>query len=1022
MKIQNKLIIGFIALAFFVLLVGIFSLFSHNKIQKNVKITRKLYNFTILVDNSLIKLLSLTKTDNFRHFITEKKNIDTTRSEIDVSLKKLKNEIVTTNVGVDINSFNKGSDLLAEISNRVIALHKRYLAKNNEYVEKCIYENKLRSDLRVDIFTIKNTTILKNFANMRYFSAVSLYKKQTRANLDKWIGYIGGLKKSIKDSSITPFKKRKLLTDIKVYNQLANDQKRIILKKNEIQTEKPIVFKDLKETIYKLKKNNELIINKIKMANEKLSKNTFLILIFVMLLSFLISSIFGLKIANSISSPVRVLVRTAQKIIDGDLNKRATIQTKDEIGELAHHFNSMLDKLVSKNAELLLIRKRTRLAAESAKIGVWDLDLINKELIWDDLMFQLYGAKSGGAYEIWHKGMHPDDKQRSIEEIKSAIAGEKDLNTEFRIVLPDGNIKHIKATAIVVHDDKGNPKRIIGINFDISVRKEAEIELIKAKEEAEEANILKSEFLANMSHEIRTPMNGVIGMTGLLLDTSLNREQRSYAETIRSSGDSLLSLVNDILDYSKIEAGKLELEVIDFCLETTCEDFAASVAIQAHDKGLELFCALSPDVPLYLTGDPGRLRQILVNLVGNAIKFTKSGEIVVTCNIAHETDNDVTLMFSIRDTGIGIPEEKIGHLFEKFSQADASITREFGGTGLGLAISKQLSEVMGGGISVKSKKGVGSDFRFKVVFEKQQEKPVQEAASVNLKGVKVLIVDDNNTNRELLNIRLESWGMRTHTANSGPKALQVLYDAIEDNDPFTVGVIDFQMPGMNGETLGKMINSNSKLKNTRLILLTSIGVRGDAKRFESSGFEGYLTKPVRIMELKSVILAVLGNKDLDSNVIITRHSTQENSLLFQGRNSRILLVDDNVINQRVALGMLQRFKLSADAVSNGEEALQSLTTIPYDFVFMDIQMPIMNGYTTVRIIRDPGSSVMNHHVPVVAMTANAMQGDRDKCLEAGMNGYISKPISFEKLAETLDKYLPDSDGSEKSETNRTGTT
>ncbi|MGW8325773.1 MAG: response regulator, partial [Desulfobacterales bacterium] len=504
----------------------------------------------------------------------------------------------------------------------------------------------------------------------------------------------------------------------------------------------------------------------------------------------------------------------------------------------------------------------------------------------------------------------------------------------------------------------------------------------------------------------RTPMNGVIGMANLLLDTPLGAEQMEFVETIKNSADSLLRIINDILDFSKIEAGKLELEIIDFDLRGTLDEVGDLMALKAHEKGLEFVSNIHRHVPLLLLGDPGRLRQILINLIGNSIKFTEKGEIAIHVSLEENNRTHATIRFEIIDTGIGIPNDRLGRLFKPFSQIDSSSTREFSGTGLGLTISKQLSEMMGGRIGVESREGKGSKFWFTVVFEKQLERSrKREILPGDIRNKYILIVDDNATNRYVLREQLKSWGCKFNEASSGEEALKKMRQGIDGNHPFDLAILDMQMPGMDGETLGRKIKQDSDLKNTILVLMTSIGKRGDARRLEKIGFAGYLTKPVKQSQLYDCLVTVsgLGNEPTSEQPmsIFTRHTIFEK----RTREARILLAEDNITNQKVALNTLKKFGYNADVVKNGKEAFEALKKIPYDIVLMDCQMPVMDGYEATNEIRKwektlkdgtadcsdstPESEARSKRIPIIAMTAHALKGDREKCLTAGMDDYIA---------------------------------
>jgi two-component system, sensor histidine kinase and response regulator len=571
-----------------------------------------------------------------------------------------------------------------------------------------------------------------------------------------------------------------------------------------------------------------------------------------------------------------------------------------------------------------------------------------------------------------------------------------------------GNTIVLLTTKVPLRNADGRVIGIMGIGRNISARVRAERQMREAREAAEAANRAKSEFVANMSHEIRTPMNGVIGLTELLLETRLDETQRDYAQSIRDSGTTLLTIINDILDFSKIEAGKLDLESLDVDLRALVEEVSRVLALQAHRKGLELTVSIDPALPDFLKADPGRLRQILLNLGGNAVKFTAAGEVALDVRVIENQPYATLLRIEVRDTGIGIPAARLSRLFEPFTQMDASTTRKFGGTGLGLSIVRRLVDMMGGETGVASTEGVGSRFWFTVRLTRpaSSTRMLQRLMPATLKGRRALAVDDNATNLKILSGQLVLFGMDVVPARSANEAVALMRRACDEKRPFDVALLDHHMPACTGAELGRRINADQALSATRLVLLTSAGEQGDGSRFAELGFAGYLVKPVSQGDLLDCMAMVLGASTEEwhagTHPIITYHELQ--SMRARTRHHRLLLAEDHPVNQKVAARTLEKMGYSVDIVPNGRDAVRAWATGRYSLILMDCQMPELDGYEATREIRRREAG--RARIPIIALTAHAMKGADQECRAAGMDDHITKPIDRDRLRACLERYIP----------------
>ena len=769
------------------------------------------------------------------------------------------------------------------------------------------------------------------------------------------------------------------------------------------------------------------------------TKISFLVILISILVTYFVSS----RLLRLITEPILHLAQVAATVTaKEDYALRALPRGDDEVGALIGSFNEMLERIQERDAALkiakddleLRVQARTeelqsevkeRMRAEESlseerKVLRALIDNVPDFMYVKDadcrfLLANLAVARQMGAKtpeELLGKSdfdFYPPQLAATFYEDEQNVirSGQAVVNREEKGVDSRGNESEIMTTQVPLRDKNGRVTGLVGIGHDITHLKKVQEEMKVAREAAEAASRAKSEFLANMSHEIRTPLNGVMGMTDLALETDLTPEQREYLETVKMSGDSLLTVINDILDFSKIEAGKIDLEAIDFNLRNDLETTLRTLALRADEKGLELMCEVAPEVPEIVRGDSNRLRQILMNLVGNAIKFTDHGEIAVKVQVEPKEGLDSLCHFTVSDSGIGIPEDKRELIFMPFSQADSSTTRKYGGTGLGLTISTRLVQMMGGKIWVESEVGRGSQFHFTTRLGAADSKEIKVgtiAPPELLRGVKVLVVDDNRTNRRILDGMLVCWQMKPTSVEGGREALAELSAAREAGEPYRLILTDMHMPLMDGFALVEQIRNSPELSTATIMMLTSAGHRGDAARCQELGVSAYLLKPIRQSELREAVARVLGASRQEGAIpLVTRFSLQDarepNAFLS------VLIAEDNLVNQRLAVRLLEKRGHQVAVAATGIEALKALEKEKFDLVLMDVQMPEMDGLEAAMAIRqkEKGSGF---HQPIVALTAHAMKGDREKCLAAGMDGYLTKPIRPQELDHLLATYLP----------------
>jgi PAS domain S-box-containing protein len=692
----------------------------------------------------------------------------------------------------------------------------------------------------------------------------------------------------------------------------------------------------------------------------------------------------------------------------------------DHNGTPVRMIGAMMDITQRKEAEeaLRVTEERWQLVLKGNSDGIFDWDARTDKTFHSARWKEMIGYAEhelGDEPVDWETRVHPEDFTR----VKQALQDHFDRKTpfyvaEYRLRCKDGSYKWILARGQAVWDANGKPVRMVGSHTDVTPQKRAQEQLAAYSEElrvkneelaaalraARDAGEMKSQFLANMSHELRTPMNGVIGLTGLLLDTPLTPEQRQLAEVVRGSAESLLGIINDILDFSKIEAGKLDLEEIDFEVRAASEDVVELLAEQAERKGLELYCQVDRDVPELVGGDPGRLRQVLTNLVSNAVKFTERGEIGVTARLVEKSDKGVKLMFEVRDTGIGMSVDAQRRLFEPFRQADGSTTRRYGGTGLGLAISKQLVEMMGGQIGVSSERGIGSRFWFTVQLKTAVAQP-PDPVLTQFRSRRLLVVDDHAGTRQALARLAEDWGMTAGQAENTAQAMQLLLASQEQGTPFDFALIDSQLPGVTGDQFAGQIRNHPAVEGVKVVLLCPFSHLAQCGRQTSDRVAAFLTKPVRQAQLMRVLARLIGLPDSANDKPGKLWS--ELPAPPSAAERRVLVAEDNPVNQKVAAHMLRKLGYRPDVVASGLEVLEALSRVQYAVVLMDCQMPEMDGFEATEEIRRREAGA--RHTPIIAMTASAMQGDRQKCLSAGMDDYIAKPVRPAEMATALERWV-----------------